>query len=65
MFSGVYGKIGHILNVIGHRVLKKTHESGIIAARDGGIVADHGAICSQFPIGFVNHHDNLLTFSDI
>jgi hypothetical protein len=33
MFSGVYGKIDHILNGIDHRALKKTHRIGIGDAR--------------------------------
>jgi hypothetical protein len=28
------------------------------SARDRGIVADHGRIDPQFPIGFVNPHDS-------
>jgi hypothetical protein len=34
IFSGVYGKINHILNGIDHRALKKAHGIGISAARD-------------------------------
>jgi hypothetical protein len=68
MFSGVYGKIDHILNGTDHRALKKAH--GIRDGRDRGstelgIVADHGRIFAQFPIGFVNPHDHRSTFSDI
>jgi hypothetical protein len=76
MFSGVYGKIDHILNGTDHRALKKAHgigssypheiggsgQHGILAARHRGIVADHGRICPQFPIRLVDHH---LTFSRI
>jgi hypothetical protein len=60
MFSGVYGKIGHVLNETDHRALKKAH--GIGAARDRGIMAAHGRICPQFPIGLVNPHDCVSTF---
>jgi hypothetical protein len=42
MFSGVYGKIDHILNGTDHRALKKAHGIGIGAAWDWGIVANHG-----------------------
>jgi hypothetical protein len=42
-----------------------THGIGIGAARDRGIVADHGRICAQFPIGFVNPHDHHSAFSDV
>jgi hypothetical protein len=81
MFSGVYGEIDHILNGTDHRALKKAHgigaardrdrrrkgfgPHGIGAAPDQGIVAHHGRPCPQFPIGFVNPHDQGSTFSDI
>jgi hypothetical protein len=41
------------------------HGIGILAARDRGIVADHGRICPQFLIGLVNPPDHRSTFSDI
>jgi hypothetical protein len=65
MVSVVYGKIDHILNGTDHRALKKAHGVGIVAAGDRWIVADHGRMCPQFPIGFVNPHDHRSTFSDI
>jgi hypothetical protein len=64
MFSGVYGKIDHILNGTDHRALKKAHGTGIGAARDWGILADQGRICPQFHIGVVNPHDHRSAFSD-
>jgi hypothetical protein len=50
-----------------HRGLRDRRETGsrIGAARDRGIVADHGRICPQLPIGFVNPLDHRSTFSDI
>jgi hypothetical protein len=36
MFSGVYGKINHILNGTDHRALKKAHGIGIVATRYRG-----------------------------
>jgi hypothetical protein len=41
------------------------HGIEIGAARDRGIVADHGRISPQFPIGLVNPHDHRSTFSDM
>jgi hypothetical protein len=41
------------------------HGIGIWEVRDSGIVVDHGRICPQFPIGFVNPQDHRSTFSGI
>jgi hypothetical protein len=63
MFSGVYGKIDHVLNGTDHRALEKRSGSspqGIVAA-----MADLRRISPQFPIGLVNPHDHRSTFSDI